>query len=196
MILPEFFLLATFWNFIWGLLAVVAVIVGVLLVTVILVQDSKDAGLTGAFGGGASSALMGARMQKGLARFTTALAIIFGVSVLVMGKIDHEQRQGSAATQGDSPTELRAEADTSADAAGAGGSALPPGITASGLLPGVKILPSDTPVPSNGAGGASGTTAPPPSTGTSAESAGTEAAPQDDVAPESPTPSTEPATDG
>ncbi len=79
----------SFVDLVWGLLAAVVFFVGLLLIVIILVQDSKDGGLSGAFGGsgGGGSALMGAGMQKGLARMTSTLAIVFALCVLVMGII-------------------------------------------------------------------------------------------------------------
>lgn len=146
MILPEFFLLATVWDFIWGALAVLVVFVTLLLITVILIQDSKDAGLASAFGGGTSGALMGARMQKGLARLTTILAIIFGVSVLVMGKIDNDQRRNSTAAQGDSPTELRPTLDGES-----GTDSTPPAIPPLPIsTPPDAAAPAGTPTPDTG----------------------------------------------
>lgn len=78
-----------FLDVVWGLLAVVVFFVGLLLIVIILVQDSKDGGLSGAFGGsgGGSSALLGAGMQKGLAKMTSLLAIVFTLCVVAMGVI-------------------------------------------------------------------------------------------------------------
>ena len=87
--------LALFADFVWSLLAVVVFFIGLLLITIILIQDSKDSGLTSAFGGGGGGALLGARMQKGLARLTTVLAIVFAVSVLIMGIIGGSNRDRS-----------------------------------------------------------------------------------------------------
>lgn len=82
------FLALGFLDIVWGLLAVVVFFIGLLLIAIILVQESKDAGLTSAFGGGGGgSALLGARMQKGLAKMTTVLAIVFALCVMVMGII-------------------------------------------------------------------------------------------------------------
>ena len=102
--------LALFADVVWGLLAVVVFFIGVLLVTIILIQDSKDSGLTSAFGsGGGGSALLGARMQKGLTRLTTVLAIVFAVSVLIMGLIGNSTRDRSISESVEPPAPAAGE---------------------------------------------------------------------------------------
>jgi preprotein translocase subunit SecG len=85
--IPEVLLLA--WSsVIWTLLAVVVFFICIILTAIILIQDSKDTGLTSAFGGaGGGSALMGARMQKDLAKLTAILGAILAISLLIMGFI-------------------------------------------------------------------------------------------------------------
>ena len=123
----------TFADFVWGLLAAVVFFVGLLLVVIILVQDSKDSGLSGAFGGsgGGGSALLGARMQKGLAKITAALAVVFALCVMVMGIIGNstlDRSIGEDVPTGDAPVlapEGGDPVDPGAAPDGAGGG--PPG---------------------------------------------------------------------
>jgi len=86
-------------SFFWYLLSIVVFGAGILLTVMILIQDSKDTGLTSAFGGGGGGALMGARMQKDLAKLTAILAVILAVSLLIMGFLTIEIQGQSAADQ-------------------------------------------------------------------------------------------------
>ena len=124
----------SFVDVVWGLLAAVVFFVGLLLIVIILVQDSKDGGLSGAFGGsgGGGSALMGAGMQKGLAKITSTLAVVFALCVLVMGIIGNstlDRSIGEDVPVGDAPVEAPGAgdaadpgaADPGAEGAAAGG---------------------------------------------------------------------------
>ena len=118
-----------FLDFVWGLLATVVFFVGLLLIVIILIQDSKDGGLSGAFGGsgGGGSALMGAGMQKGLARITSMLAVVFALCVVVMGIIGNSSLDDSIAEgvpAGDAAVVVPGagdDADPGADGAAPGG---------------------------------------------------------------------------
>jgi len=60
------------------LLAVLHIFVAVLLVTIVLLQDSKGGGMGGAFGGGGSQTLFGATGATNfLVKLTRTLAVIF-----------------------------------------------------------------------------------------------------------------------
>ncbi len=60
------------------LLAVIHICVAVLLVTIVLLQDSKGGGMGGAFGGGGSQTLFGATGAANfLVKLTRGLAIVF-----------------------------------------------------------------------------------------------------------------------
>ena len=95
-------LLAWTWaGVFWTLLSIVVFILSILLVSVILIQDSKDGGLGGAFGGaGGGGALMGARMQKDLARVTAIFAAILAMSLVAMGLISNLENRRSLAGEG------------------------------------------------------------------------------------------------
>lgn len=137
------------------LLSVVVFIVGILLVLVILIQDSKDTGLTSAFGGASGGgALLGARMQKELARITTILAVTLSVSLLIIGFITAKTREESVGGRGANP--LPAGTLPGADQPVGEGAVLPGAEGGSGATTG-----ADFPVglPGTGAPG-SGTTTP------------------------------------
>jgi protein translocase SecG subunit len=82
-------LLFSWYGLTWSILSLVVFVVSVLMVGFILIQDSKDTGLTNAFGGGGTSnALLGARMQKDLAKLTAILAIILALCLTILGFLD------------------------------------------------------------------------------------------------------------
>jgi protein translocase SecG subunit len=154
--MPEVYLLSWSWSDImswstlWGLLSVVVFIVGLLLTIIILVQDSKDSGLTGAFGGSGGSALMGARMQKDLAKITAALGVILAICLVSMGLITAKTTRDSIGAAGASDAPPTSEIGASTTDAGTEG--------ANPLGTGLEITPI-TPPQSPGAG-AAGTGAP------------------------------------
>lgn len=118
----------SFVDVVWGLLAAVVFFVGLLLIVIILVQDSKDGGLSGAFGGsgGGGSALMGAGMQKGLAKITSTLAIVFALCVVVMGIIGNstlDRSIGEDVPIGDAPVVAPGDGDGTDPGAAPGGAA-------------------------------------------------------------------------
>jgi preprotein translocase subunit SecG len=67
------------------LLIVVEVLVGLLLIGVILLQQSKSQGMGLAFGGGMGETLFGSRAGNVLTRITIILAIVFLGNTLVLG---------------------------------------------------------------------------------------------------------------
>ena len=141
-------LLWTWSGFFWGTLSCAAFLIGLALILLILVQDSKDTGLTSAFGGGGSSALMGARMQKDLAKLTAIFAVALAICLVLMGRISRFQTDESYGTV------------TSSDAPPAAAlpvpGALPTDSSPSGTAPGLPLDPLSTPiipVPGGDAGG-------------------------------------------
>ena len=121
----------SFLDVVWGLLAVVVFFVGLLLIVIILVQDSKDSGLTGAFGGagGGGSALLGARMQKGLAKMTAALGVVFAMCCVVMVIISNstlERSIGEDVPAGETPVVAPGGDAAPGGAAPEGGAGVPP----------------------------------------------------------------------
>lgn len=124
----------------WYLLSVVVFFAALFMIGLILLQDSKDSGLTSAFGGGGSSSLMGARMQKDLAKLTGILAAVLTFSLFTMGVIT---AKSSGRTAGETDS-LPPPAETKP--------AIPPtGVNPlDGLLPGGGITPAPggiTPTP-------------------------------------------------
>ncbi len=103
------FLAVSFVDILWGLLSVVVMFVGLLLIAIILVQESKDGGLGGAFGGGGSN-VFGAGMQRGLAKITAILAIVFTVCVYAMGAMENMGRSRSAAESDEDTTAVESGA--------------------------------------------------------------------------------------
>ena len=59
----------------------------ILLIVIVLMQSSKDEGLAGAFGAGGGQAIFGSRTGDVLTRATTALAIVFMVTSLVLARM-------------------------------------------------------------------------------------------------------------
>jgi len=86
MVFATYGLLAVgFFDIIWNLLAVALGVISIVLIAIILIQDSKGAGLTSAFGAGpGGESLLGARMQKDVARWTIYISIVFTIIVIVM----------------------------------------------------------------------------------------------------------------
>jgi protein translocase SecG subunit len=73
-------------DLLWNLGAVAVFFLGVLMVVVILIQESKESGLGGAFGAGLTGdSLLGARGQKEIGRFTAVLAGVFALLIIVLG---------------------------------------------------------------------------------------------------------------
>lgn len=105
-------------GLIWCALAAVAV----LLILLILIQDSKSGGLSTAFGAAGGDTLLGARAQKDLAKLTTYLAIGFVVLCVVGGKLDKEGFGESVVSEED-----RIKAESPSDGATSGEKELVPG---------------------------------------------------------------------
>ncbi len=86
----------------WNLLAGILVLICIILITIILIQDSKGAGLTSAFGAGpGGESLLGARMQKDVARWTIYISIVFGTIVIIMCLLgNYITRYGTAGAAG------------------------------------------------------------------------------------------------
>ena len=83
--------------------------VSVLLILIVLMQDSKG-GLGGAFGGaGGSGQLLGARGQSDLSRWTVWLSVAFFVLVLVLGIATTERGQESSYTGEDTAKQEKVE---------------------------------------------------------------------------------------
>src|SRR5437867_8655319 len=116
-------LLLSTYSVTWHVLSFVVFVVSVLMVGVILIQDSKDTGLTNAFGGGGSSnALLGARMQKDLAKFPAILGILLSVCLMIMGLLDANRGRKSLGTVNAGPVNSGAPATPGSSPLGGPGS--------------------------------------------------------------------------
>jgi protein translocase SecG subunit len=155
-------LLVAWSGIIWGFLSVVVFVLCLLLTLIILIQDSKDTGLTSAFGGvGGGNALLGARMQKDLAKLTAIFGGVLAVCLIIMGLMTTSMRHGSVGSAGTAvpptPEKVQAEAEdaTKAPELPGGATSTSPGVTPPS---GEKAQPAGTAAPVQG--GATGQPAP------------------------------------
>lgn len=72
-------------GFFHGLLIFIEVISALLLITLILVQKTKDEGLGLAFGAGVGETLFGSRAGNVLTKITIVLAVVFLIDTLWLG---------------------------------------------------------------------------------------------------------------
>ena len=79
-------------------LMIVLGIVTVLMALVILLQEPKQAGLSGAFGLGGSEQMLGTSTTSGLTRFTMFLAVTFFLLCITVGLMAREERGDSRLT--------------------------------------------------------------------------------------------------
>lgn len=135
MLLPigEVFLLASGLDILWHFLGGLLVLVSLILIFIILIQDSKGAGLTSAFGAGpGGESLLGARMQRDVARYTAILGTVFALIVIAMGLLGNcRARYGSAGAAG-AKAPPAAEEVKKDEPAGAG-------------VPSLEVVPPSTP---------------------------------------------------
>ncbi|MCK4752382.1 MAG: preprotein translocase subunit SecG [Planctomycetes bacterium] len=73
-------------SFIMKVVAVLFVICSVVLVLIILVQKGKGGGLSGAFGGGMASGILGSKTGDFLTWVTMALVGVFLILAVIMAK--------------------------------------------------------------------------------------------------------------
>jgi protein translocase SecG subunit len=134
--------LASFASITWNVLGAILLIICFLLTIIILIQDSKGAGLTSAFGAGpGGESLLGARMQKDVARWTAILAGLFGVIVVIMGLLGTFKQKTSYGSVGAKPVAESKEQPSGA-AGGATTETKPAGETKS-----TSSTPPTTPAP-------------------------------------------------
>ncbi|MEO2148808.1 MAG: preprotein translocase subunit SecG, partial [bacterium] len=77
-------------------LMIVLGLVTVLLGFVILIQEPKQAGLSGAFGGmGGSDQMMGTKATSGIGRFTAILSVTFFSLCIIVGVVSSSDRDSS-----------------------------------------------------------------------------------------------------
>jgi protein translocase SecG subunit len=140
-------LLVNWPGVIWVVLSIVVFVLSIALTLIILIQDSKDSGLTGAFGGTGGTALLGARMQKDLAKMTAIMGGVLALCLFVMGFLTKDERRQSIGEIGGSPPPAEGSATPGTTS----------GADATGVLP-----------PANPVTGAPAGTPPPASSGTPA----------------------------
>ena len=112
-------LLATFGGVLYVLGAIVVSVIALLIIGIVLIQDSKEGGLGGAFGSGMGSEMLGARGQKDIARATSILGAIFAVLVVALGAADSSCAKEARLRTGDEET-IRSLPEETAGGAGAG----------------------------------------------------------------------------
>lgn len=139
-------------------LCIVLAFVALLLIGIVLIQDSSAGGLTGAFGGGGGGGeLLGAKGQKELAKFTTILAVGFVSLCIIVGVMQAANEQSSLAPDDEGPaTSSVGAVDPGATSTGDSGTPVTPGIT---VTPGETVTPpantttppteNNTPPPAN-----------------------------------------------
>ncbi len=95
------------------LLVLVEIISGVLLVSVILLQKSKDQGLGLAFGAGVGESLFGSRAGNVLTKITIGLAVVFMANTLLIGYLMSGSPASGSITD-DLPTQAATPVQSSA----------------------------------------------------------------------------------
>lgn len=102
-------LLVTTWHkdALFQIMGVVLILVSLLLILLVLVQDTKAGGLGTAFGGGTGEALLGARGQKDIARVTAILSAVFLLLAIGMGVYGNSLQRRSIVEE--QPVELEAK---------------------------------------------------------------------------------------
>lgn len=108
-----------------GILCFILVLVSLLLIGIILIQDSKGGGLSGAFGGAGGNELLGASGQKQMAKVTTVFSIGFFVLCIAIGLLQQFDDASSTAAE----EEPVAPSFESPDGTGGGDDTLPGNLT-------------------------------------------------------------------
>src|SRR4051812_42790317 len=106
------------------LIAIVHIFVALLLITIVLLQDSKGGGMGGAFGGGASQTLFGATGAANfMVKLTRGLAVVFMLTCL--GLTIFAGRRNSHSVVDTMPTTAAPSAQTGAPTQPVNGAAVP-----------------------------------------------------------------------
>ena len=90
-------------------------IVSVMLIGIVLLQDSKAGGLSTAFGGGGGDTLLGAHGQKDLAKGTVILVILFFILSITGGVLSKPEYSDTIAQDEEATVKAGAEAGSSDD---------------------------------------------------------------------------------
>jgi len=135
-----------FWAIIGCIIAFLALL---MIISIVFLQDSKDAGLGGAFGSaGGSDALLGAGGQKGIVKVTAIISMIFAVLIIAWGMADMPDGVNAGSNgvdDGGAEAELL-ESGKSSASTGAGTS----------LIPGLETKPATGNTGGTGTGGTGG----------------------------------------
>ncbi|MGE4618624.1 MAG: preprotein translocase subunit SecG [Planctomycetota bacterium] len=130
-------------------LMIVLGVVSVLLGLAILLQEPKQAGLSGAFGMGGESQMLGTSTTSGIARFTMYLSVAFFVLCIAVGLLAREGRDDSRLLADPIETSIGSVEDGVGDALGDSGIGLDDGIPTDTVPANtVPADPADT-VPAN-----------------------------------------------
>ncbi|MCA8962229.1 MAG: preprotein translocase subunit SecG [Planctomycetes bacterium] len=146
-------------GFLIGFLYVVIAVVSLILIGLVLIQDSKAGGLSAAIAGSGES-FVGAAANKGITKFTGWLATGFLVLCLLVGMMTEKDKQSSSinisdpdAKQIGAPIEPGKSGESEAGG-GAGGAPVGTGSGASeaggGAAPGAGDAPGSSTPPSGG----------------------------------------------
>lgn len=100
-----------------GALYFLVVIVALVLIGIILIQDSKAGGLTSAFGGGGGDSLLGATGQKQISKVTAYISVVFFGLCILIGVLD--VNKGTQTLAGEDDAQLTAPGDGGAVGNGA-----------------------------------------------------------------------------
>jgi len=71
----------------YSILSVVQVFIAVVVIFLVLLHSGKDAGMSGAFGVGATGSSGGSLMEKNLDRWTVIFAVLFVANTIALLKI-------------------------------------------------------------------------------------------------------------
>ncbi|MCI0650629.1 MAG: preprotein translocase subunit SecG [Planctomycetes bacterium] len=147
------------------LIYVVLGFVSLLLCAVVLIQDSKAGGLSGAFGGGGGDSLLGAHGQKDLAKVTSVLAFAFFVLAILGGSCAMREEERSVVGESPTTSEIAPGSPGSPEGGAPDNETGTGGATGGGGAPGTGTAGAGNPGGTAQPASPSGTTpAPPPET--------------------------------
>jgi protein translocase SecG subunit len=125
-------------------LMIVLGVVSVLLGLAILLQEPKQAGLSGAFGMGGESQMLGTSTTSGIARFTMYLSVAFFVLCITVGLLAREERDESRLKADPVETSIGSVEEGIGDALGESGIGLDDGTSVNTAPTDTGTAPTDT----------------------------------------------------
>jgi len=105
-------------GFFMKFVAVLFIICAIALILIILIQKGKGGGLSGAFGGGMASGILGSKTGDFLTWFTISLAVLFLVLLVLMAKFYRPTISEYKASQGQRTTAPAASAPADTNSTG------------------------------------------------------------------------------